>query len=131
MPRREDRPSITVVNAEFDKVPKPPRKLGKNGLALWNGVQSEYRIDDRGGVELLMQACAAAERAEDLAVRIAEDGAVIYVRGVARTHPAVKDELQARALVCRILERLGLNVEAIKPHGRPPGPQGWVTADGH
>jgi hypothetical protein len=79
----------------------------------------------------LTQACAAAERAEDLAARIAEDSAVIYLRGVARTHPAVKDELTARALVCRILERLGLNVEAIKPHGRPPGPQGWLTADGH
>jgi hypothetical protein len=47
--------------------PKPPRKLGDAGLSLWNRVQSEYGITDVGGVELLMQACLAADRAEALA----------------------------------------------------------------
>src|SRR5262249_21209165 len=61
-----------------------------------------------------------------LAEQIARDGNVIYSRnGVPRSHPAIRDELAARAFVCRILERLGLNVETIKPPGRPPTPSGW------
>jgi hypothetical protein len=129
MPRREDG-SLTVLNADFDKIPEPPRALGRHGRALWNDIQAEYRIEDRGGAELLCQAAAAIDLAEDLTARIAEDGAVVYVRGTPRAHPGLRDVLQARALVCRILERLGLNVEAIKPHGRPPGPQGWVRDRG-
>jgi len=36
-----------------------------------------------------------------------------------KTHPGVKDELACRGFVCRTLHRLGLNVETIKPKGRP------------
>jgi hypothetical protein len=32
----------------------------------------------------------------------------------------LREELAGRAFVARTLERLGLNVEAIKPMGRPP-----------
>src|SRR5262249_62350235 len=82
---------------------------------------------DGGGFELLSQACAAKDTAESLAAAIARDGHVIYSRaGVPRTHPAVKDELQCRAFVCRTLERLGISIEAVKPPGRPPsGGAGW------
>ena len=34
-----------------------PRPLGSHGTGLWNRVQSEYRIDDCGGIELLAEAC--------------------------------------------------------------------------
>ena len=79
-------------------------------------------VADRGGVELLAQACAALDRAEVLAAAIATDGAIFYTRtGVPRSHLAVKDELACQAFVVRTLERLGLNVEAVKPVGRPPG----------
>jgi hypothetical protein len=94
----------------------PPRALGAHGTALWNRVQAEYRIEDIGGIELLTQACQALDRAEALAAAIARDGEVIHTRtGVPKTHPAVKDELACRAFVVRTIERLGLNVEAIKP----------------
>ena len=86
----------------------------------------EYAITDRGGIELLAQACAALDRAESLAEAIAEDGAVIRTRSGPKSHPAAKDELQNRAFVVRTLERLGLNVEAIKTPGRPPRPFGWT-----
>ena len=85
-------------------------------------------IIDRGGVELLAQACQAADRAEALAEAIARDGSVVYSRsGVPKSHPAIKDELANRAFVVRTLERLGLNVEAVKPGpGRPPSALGWT-----
>jgi hypothetical protein len=87
---------------------------------------SRYRIDDCGGIELLAQACQALDRAEALAETIARDGDVIHSRtGVPRTHPAVRDELQLRAFIVKTLEKLGLNVETIKPIGRPPNPTGW------
>src|SRR5262249_52316696 len=55
-----------------------------------------------GGLQLLGEACAARDRAESLAEAIARDGAVVYSRaGVPKSHPAVKDELAARALVIR------------------------------
>jgi len=36
-----------------------------------------------------------------------------------REHPGLKHELAARSFVVRTLARLGLDVEAIKPVGRP------------
>jgi hypothetical protein len=87
---------------------------------------SEYRIEDTGGIELLAQACAALDRAEALSAAIDQDGAVIRTESGPRSHPAVKDELACRAFVARPLERLGLNVEAIKPPGRPTRPSGWI-----
>src|SRR6516225_11986162 len=43
----------------------------------------------------------------------------IHTRGGIKMHPGVKDELACRGFVCRTLHRLGLNVETIKPKGRP------------
>jgi hypothetical protein len=104
----------------------PPRRLGADGTDLWVRVMSEYRIEDTGGIELLAQACAALDRAEALSAAIEQDGAVLRTESGPRSHPAVKDELACRAFVARTLERLGLNVEAIKPPGRPTTPRGWV-----
>jgi hypothetical protein len=62
-----------------------------------------------------------------LAEAIMRDGATVYSdSGVPRSHPGIKDELNARALVVRTLERLGLNVEAVRPVGRPPARAGWT-----
>jgi hypothetical protein len=98
----------------------PPRQLGEHGLALWNAVQGAYRIDDAGGIELLAQACAAADRVEALATQIDEDGEIIRGRAGPKAHPALRDELAGRAFIVRTLERLGLTLEAIRPMGRPP-----------
>jgi len=69
----------------------------------------------------------ALDRAEALAAAIARDGDVVYSRtGVPKTHPAVKDELACRSFVVKTLERLGLNIENLKPGpGRLPSPSGW------
>jgi hypothetical protein len=118
-------PPLTLVRSPATVSP-PPRKLGKTGLELWNLVMAEYQIHDSGGVELLMQACLAADRADALAAIIDRDGETIHTKSGLRAHPCLKDELQNRAFVVRTLERLGLNIESIKPVGRPAtGFVGW------
>src|SRR5262249_58136345 len=93
----------------------------RDGLELWRTVQSEYDIRDAGGIEIMMQACGAIDWAEALAERIQADGEVILVRGVPKPHPALQAGLSARSLVCRCLERLGLNLEQVRPVGRDRG----------
>ena len=80
-----------------------------------------YELDDPGGVELLLQACEASDRVARLAARIDADGEIVEGRNGPRTHPALQQELAARQFICRTLERLGLNLEAVKPMGRPSG----------
>jgi hypothetical protein len=108
--------------------PSPPRKLGEHGAALWSRVHGEYNISDAGGTELLAQACAAVDRAEALAECVGRDGAILYGKHGPKAHPALKEELAARAFICRTLQRLGINVEAIKPPGRPAGHAHWTPA---
>jgi Phage terminase, small subunit len=99
--------------------PEPPRRLDTPGRALWDSVQAEYRITDSAGVEMLAQACQALDRAEQLADAVAGDGVIVHTAMGVRTHPAVKEELACRAFVVRTLSRLGLDLEAAKPAGRP------------
>jgi hypothetical protein len=113
---------FSIVSALPVQVPDPPRPLGSAGLALWEAIQIEYNIQDRGGVEMLLVGCQALDRAERLRACIDADGDVIHTRsGVPKAHPAIKDELGCRAQVMRAIEKLGLNFEAIKSVGRPPG----------
>jgi hypothetical protein len=105
--------------------PAPLRSLGRHGQSLWDSVQSEYGVQDSGGLEMLQQACAALDLAENLRAEIVFDGPVIRTRGTVRDHPALKHELANRAFVVRTLARLGLNFEAVKPVGRPTEPVGW------
>jgi hypothetical protein len=125
MARNPDQPPLTVVAPTATGI-SPPRRLNRHGLALWNAIMSEYRIEDRGGIELLAQACAAQDRVEALKARIDAEGETILTRAGPRAHPALRDELQLRAFICRTLERLGLNVEVVKPVGRPAGFTSWV-----
>jgi len=105
----------------------PPRELGQHGRQLWDALQREYGIADRGGIELLAQACGAIDVIETLGEAIARDGAVIYGRAGPKTHPAVKEQIAARAFLVRTLEKLGVTSETIKPGpGRPPSAIGWM-----
>jgi len=101
---------------------EPPRPLGEHGKALWDTVQAEYAVVDAGGIELLAQACAALDMAEACRREIDKDGPVLRLKGGAlKDHPALKHELANRAFLTRCIARLGLDVEAIKPVGRPAG----------
>ena len=126
MPKTPEKPPFSIISSETIDT-SPPRKLGPHGTALWNTIQNEYRIQDSGGRELLCQACQGLDRAETLAEAIARDGEVIHSRtGVPRTHPAVRDELQCRAFVVKTIEKLGINFEALKPHGGQSRASGWT-----
>jgi hypothetical protein len=99
---------------------KPSRKLGEHGASLWQSVMSEYQIQDSGGIELLTSACQQLDRAEALRQEIDISGEIIKTKTGPREHPGLKHELAARSFVVRTLHRLGLDVEAVRPVGRPP-----------
>src|SRR5262249_20176194 len=106
--------------------PNPPRKLGEAGESLWFRVQSEYRIEDCGGQELLMQICLAQDRAEEVAAIIDADGPRLMTKTGPKSHPLLRDKLQPRAFICRQLARLGITDEVIKPVGHPTRPTSWT-----
>lgn len=117
-----EKPSrLTVVG----NAPNPPRKLGSAGESLWYRVQSEYRIHDVGGVELLMQCCSEVDRVEKLAAAIDQDGERIMTKAGPKDHPCLKHEVAARAFICRTLQRLGITDEVIQPVGHPTRPTSW------
>lgn len=98
----------------------PPRKLGQHGTQLWAAVTEAYAIEDAGGREMLGLACQALDRAESCREQIDRDGELITTPTAIKEHPLLKHELASRAFVVRTLQRLGLDVEAVKPTGRPP-----------
>ena len=93
------KPDLTIVKDDANAI-KPPRKLGKHGTTLWHAIQNEYSITDRGGIEVLAQICAMADRAEALAECVARDGETIRTKTGLRAHPALREELGARAFIC-------------------------------
>jgi hypothetical protein len=118
MARNPDKPPLSIVDPTSTGV-APPRSLGEHGRKLWDSVQREYGVRDCGGVEILAQICAAQDRVEALC-----DGETIHTRNGPRAHPALRDETQLRAFIIRAIEKLGLNIEVVKPVGRPSRPVG-------
>ena len=86
----------------------------------------EFDIRDSGGIEVLTLACEATDRIQSLTEAINRDGVTYTVRGAPRSHPSLRDELGNRAFVSKCLEKLGVNVEAVRSVGRPGGRlTGW------
>ena len=75
-----------------------------------------------GRVEILCLAAQALDRAESLSAAILEEGQTIRNRAGVRAHPLLRDEVANRALIARLLSKLGINVEPVKPVGRPTSP---------
>jgi hypothetical protein len=121
MTKKPLKPSLKIVTSSTPTGPQPPRKLGRHGMDLWCTVTSEYNISDAGGIEILALACQALDRAEEMAAAIDKDGTTIMMKSGLREHPLLKSELANRAFIARNLQRLGLNIETVKPIGRPPG----------
>jgi hypothetical protein len=117
--KKPKKPSLMIVTSSEPTGPQPPRSLGEHGLTLWQNVMSECEIEDVGGLEVLAQICGAKDRLEAMRTQIDADGETIIVKGVPKPHPLLRDEIQIRAFICRGLARLGLNLEAVKPVGRP------------
>jgi hypothetical protein len=109
----------------------PPATLAKPGASLWRSIMTEYDIRDAGGLEILRQACEAADRVREFARVIERDGPMVRTKAGPKDHPLLKHELMARSFVVRSLQRLGLDVEPVKAIGRPPGSflTGWRGGD--
>ena len=108
-PRREE----VSLPCECPRTSPPTRELGQHGLDLWCSIQGEYLIEDPGGIETLMQACAALDRAEFLAEQIAADGPTIPDppgRGSSLHHR----RNSMSELYCRALAKLGVLHEPIR-----------------
>jgi hypothetical protein len=117
-------PPLTIVEPTSNPLAPPPN-LGSTGASFWQSIMAEYDVGDAGGKALLEQAAFAYERAERLRAEIEADGEIIVTRNGKREHPGLRGELAARAFVVRTLQRLGINLEAVRlTSGRPPGP-GW------
>ena len=71
MPKK---PTLTIADPKSDTALSPPTTLGKTGAALWQTIMNEYRIADSGGCEMLVQICKAADRADECAEEIVNDG---------------------------------------------------------
>ena len=109
--------------ASNDPLPgSPPRNIGKHGMELWRSIQDDYAVNDAGGIEILLQGCQALDRAESCREKIDREGETMRLKsGLYKDHPLLRHELSNRAFVTRCIQRLGLDVEAVKPRGRPPG----------
>ena len=93
---------------------QPTRKLGPSGQKLWTAITSEYSIADAGGVEMLVQACRALDRAEACREQIDRDGEVVATKNGPREHPLLKPELARPRVSVRTL--------AASRSGRGAGP---------
>ena len=103
---------VTKLQVVGDAPPaaKPPRKLGRHGENLWRTIMTEYRIEDAGGIDMLLSACQQLDRAESCREIIDKDGEIIRNKKIgAREHPLLKHELAPRSFVVRTLQRLGLD----------------------
>ena len=103
-------PSLTLIPTESTSL-QPPATLGSAGAKLWKSITREYRVDDAGSNEMLLQICAAADRVEEYGATIARDGLTIRTKNGVRDHPLLKHELAARAFISRALHRLNLDIE--------------------
>src|SRR5215472_9148101 len=110
-------PALSIVDPTLSIAP-PPANLGPAGLRLWRSVLTDYDIADAGGLALLEQIAFAYERAERLRVEIDRDGEIVRGRNGIREHPGLRGELAARSFICRSLQRLVVNLEAVSRIGR-------------
>ena len=107
-----------------DRTASDPAWSPGNRQRLWTSIQSQYRIEDAGGLAVLQQACEAADRAERCRKIINADGELVEGKdgGLGREHPLLKAEIAAKAFLVRALSRLHLDMEPVRAQsGRPPG----------
>jgi hypothetical protein len=121
------KPPLNLVTPIPHQGIQPPRPLGEHGAILWRTVMDEYDFQDGAGREMLALACAALDRAESMRTQIDADGECIRTKTGLKDHPLLRHEAVARAFVVKTLKALNLDVEPIRPVGRPAGPanKGW------
>ncbi len=117
-------PQLTVIGASPQPNPlAPPSGLGEAGRKLWRAIHADFEITDAGGLEMLAQICAAADRVAEYAAVIERDGAVVHIKGGGlKDHPLLRHEVSLRSFIVRSLHRLGLDIIPARHEiGRPAG----------
>ena len=123
------KPRLTLISPEQTTAVTllaPPVSLNNTGRNLWQSIMSEYDIRDSGGQQMLLQICEAADRVEEFSATIKRDGLVLRTKSGPKDHPLLRHEQAARSFIIRSLVRLGLDVQALKPVGRPSQSFGWA-----
>jgi phage terminase small subunit len=122
---RKSSPKLALIAASEPVTGlQPPAHLGEVARQLWCDVTGSYEFGDPASLQVLAEACSALDRSERCRAQISADGEVIRTGrgGMLRAHPLLAPEVQARALACRLLQRLGLDLEPTRDgRGRPPG----------
>jgi hypothetical protein len=116
-------PTLTVIDPASKPNPlAPPSGLGEAGTKLWHYIHSDFVVTDAGGLAMLHQICAAADRVAEYAATIARDGPVVRTKAGLKDHPLLRHELAAQSFIVRSLHRLGLDIEPARHEiGRPAG----------
>ena len=102
-----------------------PKHLSPDARKWFLAIAREYGITDSGGVALLTAAAESRQRAREAWDVIEVEGAIVRgANGIPVPHPAVRMERDARAQMLTALKQLHLDVEPLKPIGRPAQPLG-------
>ncbi len=111
------------------RAPNPPRGTGKAGAALWRAVLTEYELEQHE-LLLLREAARTVDVLDDLAARVAKDGAVVGSSQGDRAHPALVEARQQRITLARLLAALRLPAGEESEQGSDRRPQRRVGVRG-
>ena len=96
----------------------PPTHLSPDAAVWWSAVESQYEFN-AADLALLGQAAEVLDRLTAARKQIEADGAYVFVKGVARPHPALRAERQDRVVLARLLRELALPLDDADD-ARPP-----------
>jgi hypothetical protein len=103
------------------KPPRAPAGLKKHGRALWRAIQSEYSVDDSGGVAFLTAACRAEDDIQRMRKALAVEGDTILDRfSQKQAHPLIPAIRGMEQVRRQNLAALALNIEPLSKD-RPSG----------
>ncbi len=106
-----------------------PKSLTPAGKRMWTELVTSYGITDTGGLLLVQTACEASDRYQAARAAIERDGQTITDKfGQLKPHPLLSAERDARAAMLAALKALHLDLEPVKPIGRPGRPLGVTNA---
>jgi phage terminase small subunit len=102
----------------------PPAHLTKEARRLWKALLAEWpTVGDVAGLAILKTGLEAFDRATGARLAIDKDGLTIVDRfGIAKPHPLLPAERDARGQWLAALKQLNLDVEPLRDKpGRPGG----------
>ena len=99
---------------------RPPKGLSRAAQKWFARLQSEFGIEDAGGLLVLTAAAEAFDRTREAESMVKAEGLVTTDRfGQSKPHPAVNIARDARAQMLSALKNLHLDLEPLKSPGRP------------